>query len=79
MFLIILARRLTNRIWFICVTVKRNKRGDDKLYVSSENGGYSTLNALYKKSIDFSAETEINIDGIHGTILPCDENIAGGK
>lgn len=60
--------------------MKRNKRGDDKLYVSSENGGFSTLNALYKNtSIDYSIETQFSIDSVQGTILPCDENVGGGK
>lgn len=60
-------------------TVKRNKRGDDKLYMSAENNGYSKLIALYKQNVDHSTETPIAIDGVQGTILPCEENVAGGK
>lgn len=59
--------------------MKRNQRGEDKLYVGPENKGYSTLSALYKNKSKSDTETSICIDGVQGTVLISDENIPTGK
>lgn len=55
--------------------MKRNLRGDDKLYVGPGNEGYAQLSGMYKKKIDPKKETEIVIDGVQGNVLVTDENI----
>lgn len=59
--------------------MKRNQRGDDRLYVGPANRGYAQLTALYKKKTDAKKETSICIDGIQGTVLSNDENVQIGK
>lgn len=64
-------------IFFIFI-VKRNKRGDDKLYVGPGNKGFSELTSLYKKKTDKSVETTILIDGVQGFVLISQENVEQG-
>ncbi|KAJ8958635.1 hypothetical protein NQ318_016360 [Aromia moschata] len=49
--------------------MKRNMRGDDRLYVSHKNKGYDMLKNLYIQKIDCDAESAISIDGMRGTVL----------
>lgn len=60
-------------------TVKRNQRGDDRLYIGPANRGYAQLTALYKKKTDAKKETSISIDGVQGTVLLNDENVQIGE
>lgn len=55
--------------------IKRNIRGDDKLYVSTGNSGYEYVKELYNKNIDKEAEAAILIDGMKGTVLLSDDCI----
>lgn len=69
---------------FVCcfvaqISVKRNKRGEDKIYVGPDNKGYSTLSALYKTKVDAKRETSISIEGVQGMVLITEENIQLGK
>lgn len=66
-------------MFFLRLVVRRNQRGDDKLYVGPANQGYAQMTALYKKAIDAKTETPISIDGVQGTVLISDENVQIGK
>lgn len=52
--------------------LKRNERGDDRLYVSSRHSGYDTMTNLYKKDISMEAECAISFEGMRGTVLVSD-------
>lgn len=58
--------------------IKRNIRGDDKLYVSPNNRGYDLIKCLYTQKIEYSAETAICIDGMKGTVLITEESVKIG-
>lgn len=60
-------------------TVKRNQRGDDKMYVGPENKGYKLVHGLYKNKTEKTMEIAISIDGVQGMILIADESVAIGK
>lgn len=64
---------------FLLISVKRNQRGEDKMYVGPENKGYSQLSGLYKKKTEPKKETSICIDGVQGMVLICEENVPTGK
>lgn len=55
--------------------LKRNVRGDDRLYVSSKNSGYALMSDLYKQSVEEDSECAICIDGMRGTVLVSDVNV----
>lgn len=59
--------------------MKRNQRGDDKMYVAPENKGYSNLTGLYKKGVEDSKESQICIDGVQGSVLITIENVLVGR
>lgn len=59
--------------------MRRNQRGDDKLYIGPGNRGYGQMTGLYKKKVDAKKETFITIDGVHGIVLISDENVQAGK
>lgn len=61
------------------IPVKRNQRGEDKLYVGPENRGYAQLSAMYKKKGDTKKESSICIDGVQGTVLVTEENLSIGE
>lgn len=61
------------------ISVRRNQRGEDKLYVGPENKGYSQLTGLYKKKTDPKKETSICIDGVQGMVLISEENVSTGR
>lgn len=52
--------------------IKRNIRGDDRLYVSHQNSGYDLLKNLYIQKVDVEAECAVSIDGMQGTVLLSD-------
>ncbi|XP_055322156.1 5'-3' exoribonuclease 2 homolog isoform X2 [Sitodiplosis mosellana] len=56
--------------------VKRNQRGEDRLYVGPANKGYSQITTLYKKKTDPKKETTICIDGVQGMVLLSEENVS---
>lgn len=58
--------------------IKRNVRGDDRLYVTTANQGYQQLNELYKQKVDQDVESSILIDGMKGTVLITEEFIGIG-
>lgn len=59
--------------------MRRNQRGDDKLYIGPGNRGYGQMTGMYKKKLDAKKETSISIDGVQGTVLISDENVQVGK
>lgn len=59
--------------------MRRNQRGDDKLYVGPGNSGYAQMAGFYKKKIDAKKESSICIDGVQGAVLISDENVQIGK
>ncbi|ALC47921.1 Rat1 [Drosophila busckii] len=57
--------------------VKRNKRGDNNLYISKLSLHYKTVKKLYNSShISENGETAISFDGMSGTISKSELNIA---
>ncbi|XP_018563382.1 5'-3' exoribonuclease 2 homolog [Anoplophora glabripennis] len=58
--------------------IKRNIRGDDRLYVSHQNSGYDLLKNLYIQKVDMEAECAVSIDGMQGTVLVSDVCIKVG-
>lgn len=64
---------------YILNLVKRNQRGDDKLYMAPSNKGYKFLKGLYDNKTSPDDDVLISIDGIQGTILYADECIKPGK
>ena len=55
--------------------LKRNVRGDDRLYVSVENSAYKFLLGLYNNDLDPEVETDVNVDGMHGQVLLSDDTV----
>lgn len=55
--------------------LKRNVRGDDRLYVSQESSSFKYLTGLYKNNIDPDVESDVEIDGMQGKVLLSEENI----
>lgn len=58
--------------------LKRNKRGDDRLYVSSKHSGFDTMINLYKTQVDEDAECAISFQGMRGTVLLSDVCVTFG-
>ncbi|RZC39206.1 5'-3' exoribonuclease 2 like [Asbolus verrucosus] len=58
--------------------IKRNMRGDDRLYVGSKNSGYNTLQQLYVQKVDSKMEVHVSIDGMQGTVLLSEECVEYG-
>ncbi|XP_055848114.1 5'-3' exoribonuclease 2 homolog [Episyrphus balteatus] len=55
--------------------VQRNKCGDSRLYISTENDRYKTLKSHYKNNIELDVEVPISIQGMGGLMLSAVENI----
>jgi len=58
--------------------VRRNNRGDDRLYVREGHRGYNLLQVLYDK--DFSKEQDVQLDGklfqgMGGKVLHSKDNV----
>ncbi|CAG9813681.1 unnamed protein product [Phaedon cochleariae] len=58
--------------------IKRNIRGDDRLYVSTKNSGYDLVSNLYLQKVDPDAECAVSIDGMRGTVLVSDICVSVG-
>lgn len=58
--------------------IKRNIRGDDRLYVSMNNSGYGKVTSLYKQKISMQMECSITIDGMRGLVLLSDNCVEVG-
>ncbi|CAH0550389.1 unnamed protein product [Brassicogethes aeneus] len=58
--------------------IKRNIRGDDRLYLSTKSPGYGTLKGLYQQDVEFDAECAISIEGMRGTVLLAEECVDDG-
>lgn len=61
------------------LTVKRNQRGDDRLYVTKANPGYKLLKGLYKNNTAHDVDVPISIQGVQGVVLVADECVEIGK
>lgn len=59
-------------------SVKRNTRGDDRLYVAPGNTGYKFIRGLYINEVDKDEESSMLIDGVQGTVLLTDESVEEG-
>ncbi|XP_049959771.1 5'-3' exoribonuclease 2 homolog [Schistocerca serialis cubense] len=58
--------------YYSCLTaeeIKRNVRGDDRLYVTKQNSGFNFIRGLYQEQVDPNVEVSISIDGMRGTVL----------
>lgn len=63
---------------FCLISVKRNSRGDDRLYVAPGNTGYKFVRGLYINEVDKDVESSMLIDGVQGTVLLTDECVEEG-
>lgn len=52
--------------------IRRNLRGDDRLYVSSKHSGYDTMTHLYIEHVSMEAECAVSFEGMRGTVLVSD-------
>ena len=57
---------------------KRNKLGDDRLYVGIGSSGFSLLKKFYETEDDQDTEFPVSIDGMQGLVLIAEENVAEG-
>lgn len=48
--------------------IKRNSRGDNKLYVAPSNEGFSFIRGLYQNKIDGDELVSISIQGMQGKV-----------
>ena len=55
--------------------IKRNVRGDDRLYVSIDNSSFKFLLGLYNNDLNPNVETEVKIDGMAGNVLLSEDNV----
>jgi 5'-3' exoribonuclease 2 len=58
--------------------IKRNVRGDDRLYVGSKNPGYNNVRQLYVQKIDMQMEVHVSIQGMQGLVLLTEESVDYG-
>lgn len=58
--------------------LKRNVRGDDRLYLPKGNSSFKHLTGLYSNSIDPEVETDVEIEGMQGRVLLAEENVRQG-
>lgn len=58
--------------------LKRNVRGDDRLYISKESSAFKHLLGLYKNGIDPDVETDVEIDGMQGKVLLSEDCVNQG-
>lgn len=58
--------------------IKRNCKGEDRLYVSSRNKGYGFIKGLYVQKVQTDAEAAVSMDGMRGTVLVTDECVTVG-
>lgn len=66
--------------WFtIDISVKRNQRGDDRMYIATSNPNFKKVYALYKNKSDADVELPITIDGVQGHILIAEECVPTGS
>lgn len=65
-------------ILHFCFSVKRNVRGDDRLYVGMGNNGYTYVKGIYTNCVGFDKELEISIDGMRGTVLLSEDCVSEG-
>lgn len=59
--------------------MKRNQRGDDRMYIGPDNKGYKFLEGLYKNDTNKTEEIAFSIEGVQGTVLLADECVSNGK
>lgn len=57
---------------------KRNKLGDDCLYLVSGSPGYQLLKKFYETEDDPEKEFPVSVDGMQGLVLRSEENVAEG-
>lgn len=58
--------------------IRRNCRGEDRLYVSSRNKGYGFLKGLYANKVQVNVESAVSMDGMQGTVMVTDECVRVG-
>ncbi|GLH01529.1 5'-3' exoribonuclease, partial [Gryllus bimaculatus] len=56
--------------------VRRNVRGDDRLYMAPKNTGYKFVSGLYENRVD--GEVDISVDGIFGQVLLAKDCVSMG-
>jgi len=61
--------------------IRRNQRGDDRLYVRQSHKGFNLLNVLYENDGAIAADQEVQLDGrlfegMRGRVLVSKENVA---
>lgn len=58
--------------------VRRNQRGEDRLYVSNRNKGYGFIKGMYQNKVQTKVEAAISIDGMQGTVMVSEECVRDG-
>ncbi|XP_034233636.1 5'-3' exoribonuclease 2 homolog [Thrips palmi] len=58
--------------------IKRNIRGDDRLYIPQQHEKYSFFRGLYENGVDPDIETDVQIDGMQGRVLLAEDNCKEG-
>lgn len=58
--------------------IRRNLRGEDRLYVSNKNQGYGVIRGLYTNRVQADFETAISIDGMRGTVTISNQCVKTG-
>ncbi|KAF4529549.1 hypothetical protein B566_EDAN014395 [Ephemera danica] len=59
--------------------VRRNVRGDDRLYISKHHPEFSFINALYDSKSDMQQEFERSIEGMRGRLLLSEDRVLLGE
>lgn len=59
--------------------IRRNVRGEDRLYVGSKNEGYNQIRQLYVQKICEKTEVHVSIQGMQGTVLLSEECVNYGS
>lgn len=58
--------------------IRRNIKGDDRLYVSVRNKAYGFIKEFSLKRIDSNAETAFAFEGVRGTVLQAEDCVEHG-
>lgn len=58
--------------------IKRNIRGDDRLYLGPKHGQYSYLRTLYTTGLNMDQENAFSAEGMRGSIILSDVCVSEG-
>ncbi|XP_026478620.1 5'-3' exoribonuclease 2 homolog [Ctenocephalides felis] len=58
--------------------IKRNVRGDDRLYINKDNSDYGFIRGLYHNKLDSDSEYNIVMQGMSGKVLLAEDCVSEG-